>query len=503
MRIKRLSLFTFLFSFALLFPTSLAAQRLDPLPPQIDADAQIVVWADIDQFGFSEILSWARQTELSPLLQVPELAEDTPTWRQAVDFVQKLRDAGAKRVYFVLETETLLGDLSKVGVISRCDPPDRCAAALEANPALTEQSIQPTKDSVLLTMSPESLELLAAVNGAPSEDLTAALESRQDAVGMAMVMAAEYRKVIQSAPYGNDSLAKAFRSFVNIEWARVSGTPANSKLRGDAFFAKPEQAADFAERMNSLANSFSTKGEKVELLTAVQERVMLKNQGDKPIAEMAAAALTNRQRAENMNALRQLALAMHNFHSVADAFPPQALTDESGKRLLSWRVLLLPYLGEEELYKEFHLDEAWDSPHNFALLEKMPVIFRSSGDLKEGAVKPGHTRFLAPLTADSVMGKAGAPARLQSITDGSSNTILLLQAAPSAAVPWTKPDDLVVDAGNPFSGMLAEGQDSFLAAFADGSIQTLSSKLDLETLKALITQGGGEVIPFEQRNDNR
>jgi hypothetical protein len=118
-------------------------------------------------------------------------------------------------------------------------------------------------------------------------------------------------------------------------------------------------------------------------------------------------------------------------------------------------------------------------------------------------VKPGHTRFLAPLTADSVMGKAGAPARLPSITDGSSNTILLLQAAPSAAVPWTKPDDLVVDAKNPFSGMLAEGQDSFLAAFADGSIQTLSSKLDLETLKALITQGGGEVIPFEQRNDNR
>ena len=63
-------------------------------------------------------------------------------------------------------------------------------------------------------------------------------------------------------------------------------------------------------------------------------------------------------------------------------FPPAYSTDKNGKRLLSWRVHLLPYLEQEKLYKEFHLDEPWDSDHNKKLIARMPAVFRSSADPK-------------------------------------------------------------------------------------------------------------------------
>jgi hypothetical protein len=38
---------------------------------------------------------------------------------------------------------------------------------------------------------------------------------------------------------------------------------------------------------------------------------------------------------------------------------------------LSWRVKLLPYLEQDHLYRQFKLNEPWDSPHNQALLKEM------------------------------------------------------------------------------------------------------------------------------------
>jgi Protein of unknown function (DUF1559) len=73
--------------------------------------------------------------------------------------------------------------------------------------------------------------------------------------------------------------------------------------------------------------------------------------------------------------LQQIGLAVHNFHDTFGAMPANAIRDKAGKPLLSWRVALLPYLDEHNLYKEFRLDEPWDSKHNKALLAKMPKVY--------------------------------------------------------------------------------------------------------------------------------
>jgi hypothetical protein len=501
MRMVHQTLGILIFGVGILLAQKLTAQAPGPFPPQIDSRNHFVVWADVERVNFEEYLKWANQTELAPLLQG---VRDPEMVAPAKQLLEKLKAAGAKRVYFAGELTALMGDLSAMGMVIRCDQPERCAAALEANPLLPVQFLKPADGAVLLAFSPEGLETLAEVEGEPSANLAKALEGGQDVIGIAAaVPSALVGLFLQSAPNDGSPESKAVRSLLNLKWALISGSPPDSKLSAEAHFNKPEQAAEFAQLINSLTSSMVQAEENLELLTATQDGVKLSNLSAKPIAELAKAARVSAQRAENMNNLKQLAIAMHSFHSATEAFPPQSLTDKAGKRLLSWRVLILPYVDQQELYQQFHLDEAWDSPHNLALLEKMPNLYRSVGNPQEGEAKPGHTRFVAPLTANSIFGKPGLPTRFQKIFDGTSNTILLVHATPAAAVPWTKPDDLVVDAANPLAGLVGEGQNYLLAAFADGSVSSLPPNLDPETIKALLSQDGGEVITPEKLKGHR
>jgi hypothetical protein len=99
--------------------------------------------------------------------------------------------------------------------------------------------------------------------------------------------------------------------------------------------------------------------------------------------------------------LFQLALAVHAYAEVRDLqLPPAVVTDKTGRPLYSWRVLLLPFLHEESLFNQFHLDEPWDSEHNKTLIEKMPAVYRSP--YERGSGRPGFTFyqvFVGPGTA--------------------------------------------------------------------------------------------------------
>jgi hypothetical protein len=197
-------------------------------------------------------------------------------------------------------------------------------------------------------------------------------------------------------------------------------------------------------------------------------------------------------RMSSINNLKQLALAMYNYESVNGHFPAAAVYGKNGKPLLSWRVMVLPYIEQDALYKEFHLDEPWDSDHNKKLLEKMPPLF-GAGD--EQSLKNHETHYQTFVGKGAIFdGKKGV--KITDITDGTSNTIMMVEA--KKAVPWTKPDDVPFDAGKlvPKLGGLFDGV--FNAAFADGSVRSLPLTIKEEKLRALITRNGGEVIEPEK-----
>src|SRR5689334_2744482 len=84
-------------------------------------------------------------------------------------------------------------------------------------------------------------------------------------------------------------------------------------------------------------------------------------------------------------------MAMHNYADAHDQqLPPAVVYGRYGQPLYSWRVLLLPYIEQDDLYKEFQLDEPWDSPHNLALLPRMPGSYAAPGS-KKSKLPPYHT----------------------------------------------------------------------------------------------------------------
>jgi hypothetical protein len=199
------------------------------------------------------------------------------------------------------------------------------------------------------------------------------------------------------------------------------------------------------------------------------------------------------RRAQSMNNLRQLAIACHNHEAVHLALPPAYRKDKDGKKLLSWRVELLPYLEQADLYEKFHHDEPWDSPHNKALIVEMPDVFRHPA---LGGLEEGKTVYLGVSGEQSVFLPSSDQKgrKFAEITDGTSNTLLFVEANASRAVYWTQPEDFNVDeiedltAG--LGGNWPDGR--FLGAMCDGSAHSLDASDDL--IRKMATINGGETI---------
>src|SRR5262249_43793501 len=184
---------------------------------------------------------------------------------------------------------------------------------------------------------------------------------------------------------------------------------------------------------------------------------------------------------------KQVMLAMHNYSDVNRVFPPAAICDTNGKPLLSWRVAILPYIDQDQLYRAFRLDEPWDSDHNKKLIAQMPKIYGEKG------TKTHYRVFIGKGAAfEGTKGLA-----IADFTDGLSNTAMIFEAAD--AVEWTKPEEFEYDAkaklpklgGVPF-------EDGFNVGLCDGSVKFISTKIKEATLRAYITRNGGEVIDPNQ-----
>jgi prepilin-type processing-associated H-X9-DG protein len=196
-------------------------------------------------------------------------------------------------------------------------------------------------------------------------------------------------------------------------------------------------------------------------------------------------------RAQSQNNLKQIGLAMHNYESTNGTFPPAAICDKRGKPLLSWRVAILPYIEQEPLYKQFKLDEPWDSEHNKKLINAMPKTYA----LAAAPPKPGETHYRA-LVGNGAAFETIRGTRFPEFTDGLSNTWLVVEAA--EGVPWAKPDELEYDPAKPLPKFGTFNNGGFNALFGDGSVRFMLPTLKEKTVRALITRAGGEAIDFDE-----
>ncbi|MGV3485807.1 MAG: DUF1559 domain-containing protein [Planctomycetaceae bacterium] len=201
------------------------------------------------------------------------------------------------------------------------------------------------------------------------------------------------------------------------------------------------------------------------------------------------AARVAAQRTTTANHFKQVLLAFHNYHDVHRQLPPPAITDASGKPLLSWRVAILPFVEEQALYEQFHLDEPWNSEHNLPLSKRLPAVYAAQGVKLE----PGETVVHA-VVGETIGLRPKDRTRFHDFLDGTSNSILVVQTKPDSAVPWSKPEDVTIDLANPLAKLIPSGKNGFYVGMADGSVRFVADNIDAQQFKAMLTRGGGERI---------
>lgn len=195
--------------------------------------------------------------------------------------------------------------------------------------------------------------------------------------------------------------------------------------------------------------------------------------------------------------LAAIAAALTKYEAANGSFPPAALADASGKALLSWRVLLLPYLGEEALYRKFDLTKAWDDPANQPLLSQMPAVYQGDGG---GA--SGNTAYAGVAGAKQVFrspsASLGGGVRRQGIVDGLTMTFAVGPVSREVSLAWTAPGDVQIaqheTLGSP-QGFAGTGRVATPMAFLDGKVHTLLNDTDEAIVNGWSTIAGGGCDP--------
>ena len=218
--------------------------------------------------------------------------------------------------------------------------------------------------------------------------------------------------------------------------------------------------------------------------------------------------------------LKGIGLALYNYQSRYGCFPPAWIADSEGRPMHSWRVLILPYLAQEALYSRYNFDEPWNGPDNIKLLDEIPPIYKcpshvsrsptvaslfssfgpiacSTAGTVSSAARRRCTNYAAVLGPHCVF-RGADPVRIEDITDGTSNTVMIGEIT-DADILWTKPEDIDIAKHPKIGDRMGFSSDHSGGAqfsFAAGFVRFLSEDLLQPTVDALFTRDGGEEIPL-------
>ena len=481
----------------LLMPAGLsrAEEPAKVMAPYLEETSIGLAWCDIERLQVQQV------AKVSKALNFPV---NGTAFSHAESVVDGLKKQGVIRIYCLLDLPSLIEGKPPVFVMKLKEGADAAVVQGAITALVAEANLSIVRDGDLLLVGPDTLlkkklkhpaaklaRLQKQMDQANSTNAIciAPSESLAEALRMTMSLGTEEPNEFPFA-------LRLLIAFSPMEGLRAKATDLQSGGNVTVDFKDASQAIRFVTELKTLLQE--EFGENVEpMLPTIEEAAVrwdldATDKINRFAAPFAGRVMMQAQSIESQNSLKQLSLAMHNHESAFGTLPPQALSSSDGKKLLSWRVMLLPFLDEQELYEKFKLDEPWDSNHNKALIAQMPKIFARPG----ADPTQGKTPFVGPLLKNSFFGRAGLPPKFQEFVDGTSNTIWILQCSPEYEVTWTKPEDWEVKSLEAID-TLRNAQGEIIVAMADGSVQTMSAKVASQMIMNMFTLDGGEVIMIE------
>lgn len=228
------------------------------------------------------------------------------------------------------------------------------------------------------------------------------------------------------------------------------------------------------------------------------------------LAPAFSAARDSATRMQCANNLKQIALAIHNYHDIYKSFPPAYIADDDGRPMHSWRVLILPFMEQQPLYEAYNFDEPWDGPNNRKLLAHMPYAYSCSTQRNRELEPHTYTNYVA-VVGDNTAWPGQQARRFNDFVDGTSQSLLVCEFA-NCQINWMEPTDISYDDAvqllqshdtYPYTGHVIrtyfyEWSTGRNVALADASVKYLVEAIDTEDAKRLLTVNDGEPLDFDE-----
>jgi hypothetical protein len=206
-----------------------------------------------------------------------------------------------------------------------------------------------------------------------------------------------------------------------------------------------------------------------------------------PVAREAA------RRAQCTNNLKQIGIAMLNYHDAYLCFPPAVITDEEGTPRYSWRVAILPFIEQQALYDLWNHDEPWDSPNNMRIGQTSIPAYRCPSD-----DDPTETNYVMITGEEAIGNLPNEVTKIADVRDGTARTIMIVEVVDSG-IGWSEPRDLSLDdlemRINAPGGIASKHPGGVNVALCNGSVRFVPESISAEDLRAWITKGGMETPP--------
>lgn len=430
------------------------------------------------------------------------------------DWVDALKKAGAKDLYFLIDP-TNMRELpvaaSPLDAGADGNAITRVLKGEGMNFPIRWEAAEVIRNAVVAG-NPRSLARIRRSNISPRADMAAALAVGGEApIQIAFAPGPILRRATEEAvpalppSLGDEPIATITRG---LRWVSFSVTLEPKPALRAILQAQDAGAARALQKVAGATLALLAKQETnnpalTQLAKAIG-RAEPQVRGDRLVLEIdlsetiGLAPATVRQAQEEArrnhcsNNLKRIGLAMHDYHAARGHFPAAYSIGKDGKPLLSWRVQILPYLDQQGLYDQFRHDEPWDSPHNKALIPRMPDFYACPNEDRT-TIAEGKTTYLTPRGENTIF-PGSKSIKIQEILDGTASTLLVIDAGAKLAVTWTEPVDWDVPAEPNMHDLFGHHGEGTNAVFADGAVRFIRGPIPPAIFHGLTTRNAGEVI---------